>query len=214
MTLTDGGFLNVNSSASGDAGTIGVAARSMSLTGGSIVARAAVASGGIVTVDARDSLTLFDSDISASVAGGAGDGGNVALRGGSLILLSRSGVTATAFEGDGGRIQLSTGALIVDAESEVNASSTLGVDGTVEVNSPETDVEAAAQLTATGYVDAAGLLRGRCSAVGGSVASELVVVDGDGLPQRPDALQAEPVVEGAQRAEAPSLAFASECGGD
>ena len=213
--------IDVNSTADGDAGIIQIATTNARLTGGQLTAAAATAAGGNIELSAQQSLLLEGATVSAAVAGGGGDGGNVTLTALDAIVLRDASISADAVAGDGGRIQLTTNALISDPASTVTASSSLGVDGTVEVNSPETDVAGAIQIPEGGYGDAAGLMQDRCSAqsnaASGSAsrsasrsASQFVVVDGDGLAQRPDALQAEPI-DGRVTASVPAIAFRSPC---
>ena len=150
--------------APGDAGNVVIGSpgsrfpnQTIELTGGSrITAEAAGAGGGNVLVNVGqpgELLLVRDSAISASVAGGAGSGGNVIVDQ-DLVVLDSSRISANADEGPGGEIRIRTEALLATADSSIDASSRRGIDGVVEITGPVVDLDASEAASVPGFLDA------------------------------------------------------------
>ena len=138
LTLNSQGQISVNSTETGNAGNIAIAAKSFDLDQGKVTATATQAAGGNIDLE-TDSLFLENqSEISTSVLGGDGGGGDITINNTDFIIgKNKSKIKADAVFGDGGNIQINTTALFFDGSSEITASSEFGVDGVVEINNIE-----------------------------------------------------------------------------
>jgi large exoprotein involved in heme utilization and adhesion len=91
------------------------------------------ASGGNITLRARDFLHLVSSEITASVKGETGNGGNIVIEP-VLVVLNHSSIIASAIEGRGGNIVIN-GEIAVSTDSVVSARGKPALSGTlVDVN--------------------------------------------------------------------------------
>ncbi len=111
-------------------------------------------------------MYLRDSQITTSVRGGAGQGGDINLSDPIFVALNKSLVRAQADEGRGGDIHIKSEQFITTPDSVVSASSRLGLDGEVKIDSPDTDVSGILLVLPASFVDASGQLKPPCSAVG------------------------------------------------
>ena len=200
--LTEGAVISAESSGVGIAGSITIMVRDTFLSQHSTVTtNASQAKGGNIRVTAPALVRLQESQITATVGGGAGDGGNVTIDP-DFILLQGSQITANAFAGAGGRISLTaTKAFLADPSSVVTASSTLGINGQVAIQAPVANVSGAVAALPQAFARAGELLRDRCGerARGGTV-SRFVLGGRDGVPLEPGSLLLSPPV----RAEQPA----------
>ena len=186
IILTNKATINSESLGSGDAGNIGVTAVStMELDNASINTAAANADGGNIKVTAGDLVYLQDSDITAAVGGGLGNGGNVDIDP-QFVVLSSSNILASAIGGNGGNITIVTDHFISSHDSVLNASSQLGIDGTINILSPDEEVNSNQVELPVAYLDAAGLLKERCSARHLGEQSSFIVAGRESLPAAPD----------------------------
>ena len=144
VQLTEGAAISAESSRVGIAGSITITVRDTFLSQHSTVTtNARQAKGGNIRVTAPAMARLQDSQITATVGGGAGDGGNVTIDP-DFIILQGSQITANAFAGTGGRISLTaTKAFLADPASLVSASSALGINGQVAIQAPVTSISGA-----------------------------------------------------------------------
>jgi filamentous hemagglutinin family protein len=145
----------------GDAGSVKLAASSLTLIGGAIDTAAEVGDGGNIELQVTGLVTLQDASLTASV--GSGSGGNIAIDP-PAVVLDRSRIVAQADQGAGGSIAIRTDVLIASPDSLISASSNLGIDGTVEINAPDVDLAGSLVALPETPLDAAGLLRERCAA--------------------------------------------------
>jgi filamentous hemagglutinin family protein len=162
-----------------DFGAVGTSARSLQ--------------GGNIAIEAGRFMMVDGSDIAAEVLGGFGGGGNVTVTVPTLVLRGAR-VSANADGGPGGNIRISAQTIFQSADSSVTASSRLGIDGTVTYDSPSLDPTGELLAPAPVFMDAAGVLAGRCGPRLAGKASSLVVAPRGGEPAHPDELR--PVVEG------------------
>jgi hypothetical protein len=181
--------ITVQSTSSGDAGSITVSAVRLVLNDRAAISTTAVkstASGGDITLKVSDLLYLVGSRITTSVAGETGDGGNITIDP-QLVVLNHSSIIANAVEGHGGDIRINAGAFIGSADSVVQASSQKGISGTVVITGPRVDVNGALVVLSSELRGRAAVLREACAAYGDRPISSLVKAGRGGLPQDPEA---------------------------
>jgi hypothetical protein len=184
--LANSATVNSESLGTGDAGDINVTAvSSVELDNASITTAAANADGGNIKVTASDLVYLVDSDITAAVGGGLGDGGNVDIDP-QFVVLSSSNILASAIGGNGGNITIVADHFISSPDSVLNASSQLGINGTISIQSPDEEVNSNQVELPVAYLDAAGLLKERCSARRLGDQSSFIVAGRTSLPATPD----------------------------
>ena len=180
-------MVTAQSTGSGNAGNIDVTAVSVvKLKKASINTSADNADGGNIKITATDMVELTNSEITAAVGGGEGDGGNVTIDP-EFVILSSSRILASAIGGDGGNITIITDHFIASPDSVLDASSELGIDGTINILSPDEEITTNLVELPAAYLDAAGLLRERCSSRHqAATQSSFTVAGRDSLPTTPD----------------------------
>src|SRR5205807_2922056 len=119
--------------------------------------------GGNITLKLRDFLFLVSSEISTSVKGETGSGGNITIDP-QLVILNHSSIKAEAIEGHGGNITITAGEFIRSSDSIVSATSQLGISGTIEINGTRVDVNGALVVLSSELRAAAEVLREACAA--------------------------------------------------
>jgi len=144
------------------------------------------ASGGNITLHVRDFLYLVSSEITTSVKGETGNGGNITIDP-QLVTLNHSSIIAEAIEGHGGNITITAGQFIPSSDSVVSAASEFGLSGTVVINGPRVDVNGALVVLSTQLHGRTEVLREACAARAGRPISSLVEAGRGGLPQDPEA---------------------------
>jgi len=199
VQIVDGAIISANSTgtATATAGNVNIVTSDLNMQNGSITTEAALALGGNITITTTGSLVhLTDSEITTSVHGGGGKGGDIAINS-DLVILDNSRILANAFGGPGGNINITADVFLVNSggqlptslEGIVDASSALSTPGTINIQATFTDVTGeVAQLPET-PLRATELLRAACAArfVGGK-ASSLVLGGRDGVPIQPGGL--------------------------
>jgi large exoprotein involved in heme utilization and adhesion len=172
-------------SATGNAGTVTLAADKVRLTRGTIATNAEAADGGSVTIEAKDLVHLDAGVITAAVRDGAG--GNITIDPEVVILQNGSRIVADAGTGSGGNIQITADNYFAFPGSVVDASSDLGIDGVVEVSTPDVDLAGTLTALPASYLDASSLMRERCAARRSGERSGSFAVRGNGgIPAEPD----------------------------
>ncbi len=187
VVLSGDALISATSTGTGDAGNINIiAGGDLRSYHSGITTHADIAKGGNIKLSVDDVIYLMNSEITASVGGGSGDGGNVNIDP-VFVVLNHSSITANAVAGNGGAINIVTDFYIESPDSTLSASSETGIDGRVEVNTGETDVGGSVVALKGSFLDASNLLKGHCSAArAGSNGSSLVVGGGGGMPTMPD----------------------------
>jgi hypothetical protein len=150
--------------------------------------------GGNITLQVGRLVQLTDSQITTSVQGGFGNGGNIMIDP-TFVILQNSQILAQAFGGTGGNITIVAGFFFADPFSVVSASSTGGgVSGTVNIQAPITNLSGTLAPLSEEFLQAAGLLRASCAArfQGGNVSS-FVVAGRDGMPLEPGGFLPSPL---------------------
>jgi filamentous hemagglutinin family protein len=186
VSLHDGATINSESLGSGDAGDITVTAvNSVDMINASITTAAVNADGGNIKVTASDRVYLKNSDVTAAVGGGLGNGGNVDIDP-QFVVLSNSNVLASAIGGNGGNITIVADHFVSSPDSVLNASSQLGISGTISILSPDEEINSNQVELPVAYLDAAALLKERCSARHLGDQSSFIVAGRTALPVAPD----------------------------
>ncbi|WP_445636221.1 Filamentous hemagglutinin FhaB/tRNA nuclease CdiA-like TPS domain-containing protein [Nostoc sp. DSM 114161] len=149
LSLTDGSEVNVSTSGKGDGGKIFINTNLIELTNNSFIGSSAFGEGnaGNVTIQARDKISIFGNDnqsgISSSVGeSGIGNGGDIDLQTGSLLL--NNGIIGAANFGAGkaGNIRIKATDLIsASGDSQILTSSTgQGDAGNIIIEAKNTPV--------------------------------------------------------------------------
>lgn len=131
-TVSRSGVLS-ESVATGTAGEIDIMAQNLTIEDGALVsAQANSGNGGNIALNLGELLVLEDGEISAAALG---DGGNITIDGGIVTALpgSSNAITANAFEGIGGNVTVSANALLGSSFLDITASSAFGLDGTTSL---------------------------------------------------------------------------------
>ncbi|MCP4347785.1 MAG: filamentous hemagglutinin N-terminal domain-containing protein [Desulfobacterales bacterium] len=150
----------------GDAGTVNISASdSIILSGNSTInTDADSAGGGVITIDAENTLTLSNSSITTNVKEGTGNGGDINISNPQFVIMNQGKITANAHIGDGGAIFIHTDNFVKSWDSKVTATSERGNDGEVKIEAPDLDISSSFMLLPSGYLDAARWIKTPCAA--------------------------------------------------
>ena len=118
--------------------------------------------GGIIGINAGNSIYLLESEISSNVRQGEGKGGDISTNSESLIL-NNSSITANAQDGDGGAVFIRTENFIKSSDSRVTATSQRGNEGTVTIEAPDLDIAGGLTLISGNFLDAEKWAKTPCS---------------------------------------------------
>ncbi|MGE5817702.1 MAG: hypothetical protein ACM37Z_06745, partial [Deltaproteobacteria bacterium] len=224
--VTHGGVISAVSSGTSDAlgaapgnsGSINITiGNTLNLSNGTITTAAAEAAGGDITITHTGSLLeLTNSQITTSVNGGDGKGGNITM-GAVLdpvtlepqninpfdfITLNNSGIHANAFGGPGGNINIFANVFLSSnpISTAVTASSALSTPGIIDIHAPIIDVSTSITELPQTPLQAAALLRASCSVrLAEGKSSSLVFAGRDGLPLEPGGLLPSPLFNGSEK---------------
>lgn len=186
VRLENGSEMTCRSEGFGDAGTIRITAEDeIFLSASDITTETEQSDGGNIDIQAANLIHLRESDITATVAGGAGNGGNITIDP-TFVILDHSRIIANAFEGNGGNIRIIADYLIQDPYSIIEASSEKGIDGIVDIDAPDTDLSGNLVVLPTVFLDASDLLSDRCGIRTRADASTLTVPGFTGPPVAPE----------------------------
>jgi large exoprotein involved in heme utilization and adhesion len=182
IRLLNSGSIRTESTGAANAGNITVLARDvLRADTSSITTQADQAAGGNIRIDAA-SVQLFGSRVTASVARGAGGGGNVTINSKSFAALQGSGISARADQGFGGDIFINAEVFLRTENVLLDASSNLvGNSGLVQINTPALNISGDIAELPASFLDVSALLTKRCAVRAQSKASTFVVV-GRGAP--------------------------------
>jgi len=195
IRLNDGAQISASSKGTGDAGDIDLAVTGSFISRNSKVSTSSKnADGGNIKITAPYMVHLKDSEITASVGGGASTvGGNISIDP-QFVILDHSKIIANAYEGQGGNIQIVSNVFLADPFSVVDASSALGIDGTVDIRAPITELSGTLVPLGEDFISAFELLREPCMArIRGGKYSSFIVSGRDGLPIEPGRLLPSPM---------------------
>ena len=144
LLLTDGATISAQSSGQGNAGTIQIAVIDLTLRDHSVVTTEATqAGGGNIEIEAQ-TVSMLDSDITATVVSGEGSGGNILvgrtinangdiIEGLGRLTLEGSHITANTDAGDGANIAIGARQVVLDSSSEITANTDAGIGGNVTI---------------------------------------------------------------------------------
>jgi filamentous hemagglutinin family protein len=182
LKIDDRAAISINSTGSGDAGSLEVNADSIMLDRqGQILADTKSGRGGNISLNAENIIWRGASSTTAT-AGATGNGGNIKIETDNFISLEDSRITANAFKGRGGNIQVDTQGLFI-CKSCLTASSALGLDGVVDIETLEpttlNSLDIPQQPSQTQEVAVA------CPSEPGNTVSQLTITGRGGLPHRP-----------------------------
>jgi hypothetical protein len=229
LHITNGGIISAQSSATeavigegnkpGNAGNVNIAVGdTLHMDNGFITTAAAEATGGNITITHTGSLLhLNNTQITTSVKGGDGNGGNITI-GADLdpvsllpqnispfdfIVLNNSGIHANAFGGPGGNINIFSDLFLssLPISTAVTASSALSTPGTIDIQATIVDVSGDLSQLPEAPLQATELLRASCAArIAGGKSSSLVLGGRGGLPLEPGGLLPSPLALAAESA--------------
>jgi len=179
-----GSSISAGSIGSGVAGQVQIVAQDALIVrdGARIATQTLQSDGGDIDIRVGRLLYLDRGEITTSVAGGAGNGGNIGINA-RFVVLDSSRIVANAFGGNGGNITINAGNFLRSADSVVDASSRLGISGNVVIDAPNVDIGADLGLLQSDYVDAARLLQPSCGAARGQRVNSFIASGRGGLPE-------------------------------
>lgn len=194
-----------------DAGSITLVARDqILLLGGTVTTFASQASGGNITLQAPNLIQLNTGQIISSVQGGPGtSGGDITIDPQAVVLQNNSQILAQAFQGNGGNISITAGVLIVDPTSVIDASSQAGLNGQVSLQAPIQSLAGVVVPLPQSFVQNANLYGQRCAAQKGGQFSSFVQGVRDGVPPQPGDFLSSPLpsgLSGASMSQSPDVA--------
>ncbi|GAC1465255.1 MAG: hypothetical protein NVSMB70_11160 [Chamaesiphon sp.] len=186
LLVSDGALVAVDSRGSGNAGSIQIAADSLTLDNRALLsANTASGEGGNITLQVPKLLQLRHNSKLSAEAGGTSNGGNIALDANLIASLENSNITANAFQGRGGNIQINTQGLFQAPDSSITASSQFGVSGEVKISSPDVDSSKGLTLLPEKVTDVSTVVVQSCSAAANLARGRFVVTGRGGLPANP-----------------------------
>jgi len=150
---------------------------------------------GNISLSPKNVLFLSNSDITTSVKGGTGNGGDIDINQAQFVALNKSNIIANAHEGSGGNIHIGSKNLIQSVDSMISASSKLGLDGNIEVESPDVDLGSGLTSLQTSFLDASQWEQTPCSQRTGEQISRFIMHYRDATPTDLEDLFASPPVE-------------------
>lgn len=198
VALTNGSSITATSKGPADAGTISInAGQQLDVIGtgtnrSSITTEAKQAKGGDINIQAVDRLRVVDGEISTSVLGGAGSGGNITIDP-KIVLLQNSEILAQANRGTGGDISITTPVFIADQSSRVDASTPFGLNGRLTIQSPTSNLSGTVGQLVSKTSPPQVLLQNRCVALAGGEQSTFLLAGRETLPVEPSGWLSSPV---------------------
>lgn len=194
IDISSGAEVRAESIGVGEGGNVTIRARDLRLENSSMQASAIEANGGVIEVTVDHLVYLYKSNITASVDGGEGRGGNVFVDP-NFVVLSQSNITAQAKEGQGGRIEIFSDYYIQSNDSRLDATANPGVDGTVIVEASLEDISKQLAEVQVEYLDTSEVFLIRCADRAGGDVIGLSTVRYEVLPESPYGLRADTLGE-------------------
>ncbi|MBK5276055.1 MAG: filamentous hemagglutinin N-terminal domain-containing protein [Desulfuromonadales bacterium] len=189
VVLRDNGLISSAAlpGSTGAAGNISISAQdSISLNSSAISTQSALSEGGNITISVPGVMKVTRSDITSSVTGGNGNGGNVTIDAGYMTL-NNGLIRAQAEFGNGGNLLITVDKMFIKSfDGLLSASSRFGQQGTVVVNAPNTDVAGALALPVFDILNMNAFIPKRCMAADELNASTFRLLGSDGLPASPE----------------------------
>ena len=198
----DGGRISARSTGDVPASSIDISAGEMLIEGVSrITTESNQADAGPIRIDVGDLLWLRNSEITTSVLGEAGDGGDITLRSDFMILEGGFVQANTAAQGArGGDILIDARALVASqgvveiggaqrqvfepgsGRNVIQAAAPGGEQGLINIIAPEFDITASLVPLATPFDDSDDLINNACLTAAGEQESSLVQRGAGGVP--------------------------------
>ena len=169
------------STGSGDAGSVIVAVNRLFLSdAASISTEAKTANGGDITLSLGEQIYLTNGQITASVLGLTGNGGDIMIAA-PYVILDHSVISASAVGGQNGNITIDEygGVYIASSDSTVSATGRISINGITPLNG-------ALVVLSSELRSAVALSESSCAARASRPQSSLVAAGRGGLPQGPD----------------------------
>ncbi len=196
LSLTNEAEISVQSEGQGNAGNLSIGANSLALeNGASVLASTPVGTGGNLTLQIADNLTLRENSTISAQAFENANGGNVTIDAEFIIafLNQNNDIIASAEQGIGGNINITAeGVFGLEERSsnppnetnDIDASSEFGLDGTVSINSPDIGTFQEA-IEAPEVVEPQTLGANACSGGRATGASSFTITGKGGVPPEP-----------------------------
>ena len=179
VSLITAGSLSEQKEA-GLAGDIEIQAQRLLLSGGSqITTRTQVSDAGDIHIENSDYLYLQNnSSILTAVGAAKGDGGNIFIEPG-FIILKQGFISANAAAGDGGNISIDTDGIYqfdqTPLEQVITASSERGISGEIQLSSPEVDISGSLSVLPAQFSKASDLQQTPCTPQRAAAHSRFIV---------------------------------------
>jgi len=143
LILRDGGLASVRNDGPGNAGTLRINARTVSLNNrGAISASTNGGNGGNIQARVSDLISLQNQSSITATARNFGSGGNIGLDTGVLAVLSNSTISANAQRGRGGAIAVNAQGIYRSPNSTITATSDRPeLNGLVQLNTTQVPVD-------------------------------------------------------------------------
>ncbi|MGL5939847.1 MAG: filamentous hemagglutinin N-terminal domain-containing protein [Waterburya sp.] len=207
LTLTDGSTIDTSTIGAGDAGNILIKADTLSLEGSEISAanipfepatnNQAPKTGGNITLEIADDLTLRNNSTISGEGGSKADGGNVNIDTNFIVAFpeGNNDILANAEQGEGGNININAQAILGIAKrplnkftNDINASSQVtGLDGTVNLNTLGINPVQGATELPSNVVEPEQTTEQACQADRETAAKNGLIINGKGgIPATPD----------------------------
>ncbi len=158
LALTNGAELESSSSGVGDAGNLNITTKSLTLDESKILASITPSeliqgqsnTGGNITINFKDILTLSNNSQITAQANQNANGGNVTINAPERLIIAfpnqNNDITANASQGRGGNINITAQSIFGLEErplnpftNDINASSEFGLQGGISINTPDID---------------------------------------------------------------------------
>ena len=139
LNIQDGAEINVSAAGTGEAGSLSIDAKEVTLARGNITAETRVGDEGNITLNNADTLLLRNNSQLTTNATESATGGDITISSDGIALLNNSNIAANAVRGQGGNIKIITQGIFQEPDSEITAASEFGIDGTITINSLDID---------------------------------------------------------------------------
>ncbi|MEB3217999.1 MAG: filamentous hemagglutinin N-terminal domain-containing protein [Nostocales cyanobacterium 94392] len=152
--MSDRALVSISNNGIGNPGNISINAHTVSLNSSDISAIGSFGNAGNVEVQARDSVTLKQSNILSSVTSENGNGGNINIDAKSLLLTDGSllggfQTTDTTNAGSAGNISVKTDEFVtIDNISTISASAFTGSGGDILIETAKFSLQNGSRITA------------------------------------------------------------------
>lgn len=139
FTVSGGAVISVGNSTFGRGGNIEINSSKITVNSSQINALSFSGEGGNISFQ-TETLTLMKESFLSTSAGAEGNGGNININGGVVILKDSSQIRANAEFGNGGNIEINASGFLASPDSQITATSEFGVDGNVDINTNVDDL--------------------------------------------------------------------------